>query len=105
MDKFKQLCAPAQLYFVLVIISIIVGLFSGFQVMAILLKLVFAFVWTFVLNWLCKKGWKVISWILVLLPFFFIIVVYLGMVRMSKQPIQMMNASQITPQTNSKASY
>ena len=105
MDNFKELCAPAKLYFVLVIISIIVGLFSGFQVMAVLIKLIFAFVWTVVLNWLCKKGWKTLSWILVLLPFIFIILLYFGMTRMSKQQKQMMNMMQMSPQTNTKSSY
>ena len=104
MDNFNQLCTPAKFYFVLVIISIFFGLFSGFQFMAILLKLIFAFVWTVVLNWLCKKGWKTLSWILVLLPFFFIIVIYFGMVRLNKQQKQMMNVMQVSPQTNMKPS-
>ena len=101
-NKFNQLCNPAKLYFALVIISIIVGLFSGFQFMAVLIKLIFAFVWTMVLNWLCKKGWKTLSWILVLLPFLFIIILYFGMVRMNKQQKQMMNMMQISPPSNMK---
>ena len=102
MNNFNQLCAPAKLYFVLVIISIIVGLFSGFQFMAVLLKLIFAFVWTVILNWLCKKGWKTLSWILVLLPFIFIIILYFGMVRLTNQQKSMMNLMQVSPQTNMK---
>jgi hypothetical protein len=95
-NDFTHLCAPAKLYFVLVIISIIVGLFSGFQVLAIILKLIFAFIWTIVLNWLCKKGWKVLSWILVLLPFILMIVAYFGMMQMSKsQTNKMMNVMQL----------
>jgi len=95
-NDFTHLCAPAKLYFVLVIISIIIGLFSGFQILAIILKLIFAFIWTIVLNWLCKKGWKVLSWILVLLPFILIIIAYFGMMRMNTmQTNKMMNVMQL----------
>ena len=90
MNDFNHLCAPAKLYFVLVIISIIIGLFSGFQVLAIVMKLIFAFIWTIVLNWLCKKGWKVLSWILVLLPFILIVLAYFGMMAMSGKQKNMM---------------
>jgi uncharacterized protein YacL len=70
--------------------------------MAVLVKLIFAFVWTMVLNWLCKKGWKTLSWILVLLPFVLIIFLYFGMNRLSSQQKQMMNMMQISPQSNMK---
>ncbi len=82
--SFSELCDPAKLYFVLVIISIIIGLFSGFKVLAIIIKLFFAFIWTMILNWLCKKGWKTLSWILVLLPFILILLAYFGMMSMVK---------------------
>ena len=94
-NSFSELCNPAKLYFVLVIISIIVGLFSGFQFLAIIVKLIFAFIWTVVLNWLCKKGWKTLSWILVLLPFILIVLAYFGMYRMSKKQQNMIGVAQM----------
>jgi hypothetical protein len=94
-NSFSELCDPAKLYFVLVIISIIVGLFSGFQFLAIIVKLIFAFIWTVVLNWLCKKGWKTLSWILVLLPFILIVLAYFGMYRMSKKQQNMIGVAQM----------
>jgi len=97
-NSFSQLCDPAKLYFVLVIISIIIGLFSGFHVLAIIVKLIFAFIWTMVLNWLCKKGWKTLSWILVLLPFILIVLVYVGMWKMNKSQKNMMNMMQLSNQ-------
>ena len=95
MQNFKQLCEPAKLYFILVIISIIIGLFSGFKVLAIIIKLFFAVIWTFILNWLCKKGWSTLSWILVILPFIIMIVVYVGLMRMSKGQKSVMTAMQL----------
>ena len=96
--SFSQLCDPAKLYFVLVIISIIIGLFSGFHILAIIVKLFFAFIWTMILNWLCKKGWQTLSWILVLLPFILIALVYVGMWRMNKSQKNMINMMQLSTQ-------
>ena len=95
-NSFTELCSPAKLYFVLVIISIIIGVFSGFQVLAIIIKLIFAVIWTMVLNWLCKKGWKTLSWILVLLPFLLILVTYFGMMSLNKNQKNMMMSTQLT---------
>jgi len=81
---FAELCTPAKLYFCLSILCIFIGLFSGIHVMAILSKLFFAFIWTFILSWLCKKGLKTLSWFLVLLPFLFIMLVLFGVLRNSK---------------------
>ena len=101
-NNFNSLCAPAKLYFALVIISIIIGLFSGFHLLAIILKLIFAFIWTVVLNWFCKKGWKILSWVLVLLPFVVIIFAYIGMMGMGKsqQNMNMMGGMQMNATSN-----
>jgi hypothetical protein len=48
----------------IVILFIVIGLFSKINVMAIIFKLIFAFIWTFVLNWLCSKGYTTLSWII-----------------------------------------
>ena len=75
--KISKLCTPAKLYFAIAVISTIVALFNGFPIMYAFWKLVFAFIWTFFLGFLCKKGFKTISWILVLLPYIIIILVLL----------------------------
>lgn len=77
--EFRKLCTPAKIYFVLSILSIIISLFKGFHLMLILMKLLFTIVWTYVLYWLCKKGFKAISWFLILLPFMMIFLIYLGL--------------------------
>ena len=43
---FEKLCTPAKLYFALAILSILIGLFGGFNFMAILGKLIFAVIYT-----------------------------------------------------------
>ena len=67
--QFSKYCTPAQLYLILGTISIISAAFNKFSVETLLTNALFLVVWTWVLNWLCSKGFKAISWILVLLPF------------------------------------
>ena len=74
--EFSKLCSPAKLYLVITVIGIVLSLFNKISVVAVLVKAIFALFWTFVLNWLCEKGYKTLSWILVLLPF---IIIILGM--------------------------
>jgi hypothetical protein len=63
-----KLCSPAFIYFIIAIIGILMsirrtGMVSGF------VSLLFVMVWTWFLNFLCKKGYKMVSWILLFLPF------------------------------------
>lgn len=69
---FSKLCTPAKIYFAIAVIASVFALFYGVSIMAIFLKLLFAFIWTFILSWLCNKGFKSLSWVLVLLPYIII---------------------------------
>ena len=82
---FSKLCTPAKIYFAIAVISCIVALFNRVSIVATFVKLVFAFIWTYILGWLCSKGYKSISWFLVLLPFIMMFLVYFGIMRHMKQ--------------------
>jgi F0F1-type ATP synthase assembly protein I len=56
-------------------------LFNRNNIIAIFSKLIFAFLWAYILGWLCSKGYKSISWFLVLLPFIMIFLVSFGIMR------------------------
>lgn len=92
-SDLNKLCTPALVYFVISIISVIlmllqnmsgngkysVGSYScecGNVGLLFLGKLIYIFFWTWVLNFFCNKGYKNISWFLVLFPFilFFILI-------------------------------
>ena len=90
-SQIIPLCAPAVLYLVLAIISVIILLFNRTPVVTLLMKLLFIIVWTWLLNFLCTSGFTVVSWILVLLPFVLLIVLMIfGTVAISKMtPIQL----------------
>ncbi len=74
---FNELCTPARLYFLISAITIVIGLFNGFQLLAVFMNIGFVIVWTYLLNLLCKKGFKPFSWFLVLLPYFLILIGFL----------------------------
>lgn len=66
-ETWKGLCTPAQIYAVLALI-VIVGMAYKQQYGPIIAQAIFAAIWTFVLGWICTKGWTWVSWVLVLLP-------------------------------------
>ena len=83
---FNSLCPPAQLYLVISIISVFsmlyqnysnpqeycVGLYKTKSIcdnrVYFACKFVYIALWVFILQKLCSKGYKTISWIIVLLP-------------------------------------
>lgn len=85
-NVFKQLCTPAQIYFAISFLSILTMMVQNIQdqnsyccglikektpinnVVYFAFKIVYVFVWTYLLNLLCKKGYKTISWVILLLP-------------------------------------
>jgi hypothetical protein len=89
--EFSKICTPAKIYFAIAVIASLFALFSGVTMMAVFFKLVFAFIWTFILAWLCDKGFKSLSWFLVLLPYIIIALAALGLYRVSNQHTKMMN--------------
>jgi hypothetical protein len=92
MKDFSKLCTPAKIYFGIAVIAAIIALFSGASVMMSFMNLVFAFIWTYVLGWLCKKGYTSISWFLVLLPYILIILAMLGIYRATHQQRQFLRS-------------
>jgi ABC-type uncharacterized transport system permease subunit len=80
---FSKLCTPAKIYFTIAVVASIVALFRGAHVMAVVAKLFFAFIWTYVLGWLCSKGLRTLSWFLVLLPYIIIGLAMFKIYRMS----------------------
>ena len=82
MREFHDLCTPAKVYFVLAILACVMALFNRVSFSAVFVKLIFAFIWTYILAWLCKKGWKTFAWLLVLFPYILIVLVWTRIIRM-----------------------
>jgi hypothetical protein len=92
---FSKLCTPAKIYFALAVLGSILALFSGVKIVAVFVKLVFALIWTYILGWLCKKGFKTLSWFLVLLPYIFIALAMFGIYNMTHGQKQIMRNIQL----------
>ena len=89
--EFSKLCTPAKIYFAIAVIACVFSLFTGVSIIAICLKLLFAFIWTFILAWLCDKGYKSLSWFLVLLPYIVIALAALGIYKATSQQKKIMS--------------
>lgn len=78
MKMFKELCTPAKIYFIIALLSTFLAIFNRVCcIETTLTNLVFALIWTFILSWLCSKGYESVSWFLVLLPY---VLILLGVV-------------------------
>ena len=72
MKDFSQLCKPAKIYFAIAVVATMVALFNHVPIVIAVYKLIFAFIWTFILSFICDKGYVNISWFLVALPYIII---------------------------------
>lgn len=79
--NFYSFCTPAQIYFVIAILSVVFTAYKKFNVVNLLVQSFIVMLLTLLLNWLCSKGLAVVSWIILLLPLFGMVAV---MTRMSK---------------------
>jgi len=76
--NLSKLCTPAFLYFVLSVITLVIGIFTKFNLLSLIMNGFFILVWTWFLNFLCDKGFTIVSWILVLLPILAAVFMLLG---------------------------
>lgn len=84
--RFKELCTPAMLYFVLSMVGLILVIFQNLgnrnvytlgsysaqvpdTTLVFIVKLIYILFWTWILNLMCKDGHSEIAWFLVLIPF------------------------------------
>ncbi len=64
-----DLCSPALLYFVMAVLSLMILVVSHLPFLYVLIKIAFIAMWTWMLNFFCKKGYTGVSWFLVISPF------------------------------------
>ncbi len=82
----KSLCTPSYIYFIISMIALVILAFQNLgnqhtyvcgmyqcsvpNTMGIFIgKFIYVLFWTWVLNTLCKAGYKKLSWFILLLPF------------------------------------
>lgn len=67
--NISNLCIPALVYLIISAITILVLFLQSFSILTVVLKIGFVILWTWVLNYICAKGYGSVAWILVLLPY------------------------------------
>lgn len=67
---FSKLCTPAFIYFVISFIYLIINSLKNFNIMSIMVNILFIVLWSLLLNLLCSMGYSIISWLIIILPFF-----------------------------------
>jgi hypothetical protein len=65
---FSKLCTPAYIYFVGSLIYLIINSLNNFNIINIIVNIFFIMMGAGALNFLCSKGYSIISWILIILP-------------------------------------
>jgi F0F1-type ATP synthase assembly protein I len=95
MKDFSKLCTPAKIYFAIAVVASIFALFKGVGLLAVAFKLLFAFIWTFILGWLCSKGLKTLSWFLVLLPYIIIALAMFRIYRVTREQKKLLKTVQL----------
>lgn len=95
-NKLSQLCTPSYVYFIISVLALTIsviqnignnkkytlGMFScrvPSCIAIFIIKIIYLFFWTWILNLMCKDGHSGIAWGLVLLPFISVFVI-MGMV-------------------------
>ena len=81
---FESLCTPAKIYLIIAVFACVVSLYNKVMFVPVFMKLLFALLWTYILGWLCKKGFTNVSWFLVLFPYVVILLAALCIVNLSQ---------------------
>lgn len=84
--SLKDLCTPAAFYFVISFISLVLMMIQNYgntdkycvgeyscdvssTIFIFILKAIYVLFWTWILDLICKAGYKNVSWFIVLFPF------------------------------------
>lgn len=95
--NIRKLCTPSLLYFAVSMAALVylvltnmsspsvlcLGDYScnvGSVMATLFVNLIYIIFWTFILDLLCKTGYKSFSWILVLLPILLLFIIYLTLI-------------------------
>ena len=64
-----NICTPALFYFILAIVSTSMMIVQKATAISIIINIIFVIGWTWLLNFVCRKGFTPVSWMLVLSPY------------------------------------
>jgi hypothetical protein len=71
-------CLPAVIYIGLSIIGLLYSILAGLTMGFVIIDVLITFVFAWFLDYLCRNGYPMASWILVLFPFIFMFALLAG---------------------------
>ena len=99
MKTFANYCTPARIYLGISIVAIILVLLQNFsnpdqsqlcigvhkctmphKALALFFKVVYMLFWTWLLNFLCRKGLRSLAWVILIIPFLLIAIIFGAMI-------------------------
>jgi hypothetical protein len=89
LPDFSKMCTPALVYLTLSAIAVVLGILTKFNPITIAIKILFILIWAWILNFICEKGYKPVSWALVILPY----IAMLGIFAMFFEAMKMKHTS------------
>jgi hypothetical protein len=92
MKDFSKFCTPAKIYLTIAVLASIIALFKGVHIMMAFWKLFFAAIWSYILEFLCKKGFASVSWFLVLLPYIIMALAFFNIYRVTHKQKEILRA-------------
>ncbi len=76
-EPIFKLCTPSLIYLILAVVSVVSMLINGRFGLLLIFQVLFMALWTWILDLICKAGYEVLSWILVILPIIIMIFIVL----------------------------
>lgn len=80
-----MLCNPAKLYLFVSMFTFMFAIFKNISVLTLFIKFIFICMWTFLLNWMCSKGYEKLAWFVVLFPVILGLLLFLIMMDLYKK--------------------
>jgi len=75
MYVFLDFCQPAQLYAVISFLTLLYFVIIKVDLIWLFVKAIIFIIWIFVLNRMCKEGYKPIAWVLAVVPHLIFLIV------------------------------
>jgi len=75
MYVFLDFCQPAQLYAVISFLTLLYFVIIKVDLIWLFIKAIIFIIWIFVLNRMCKEGYKPIAWVLAVVPHLIFLIV------------------------------
>jgi hypothetical protein len=75
MYVFLDFCQPAQLYAVISFLTLLYFVIIKVDLIWLFIKAIIFIIWIFVLNRMCKEGYKPIAWVLAIVPHLIFLIV------------------------------